>query len=319
MAGVILAASITLGWCSFAIWLGPRIGYLDQPDDPSLKAHERPAVPLGGVGIFLGIHLAALLRGGVMWPLLAASAIVLVLGQIDDRRGVAPSIRLGVETLAALVLVLGGSSDGENALVLLMGVVLVVLAINAVNLLDGLDGLAGSAALVASLGVAWLAAGRGLDAPAAFELGAALAGFLILNWHPARVFLGDAGAYVVGLVLAYVMLESSPGGALELVVAGALLGVFALDLIVTLLRRRLNGRPLFIGDRGHVYDQLRDRGTSVRAITIIVAASQGALVVAVIVADRLLTPWQSLAGLGLLLIVIIVWLTRSGFIRDETP
>ncbi len=319
MASVILAALVTLGWCSFAIWLGPRIGYVDRPDDPSLKAHERPAVPLGGVGIFLGIHLAALLRGGLDRPLLAASAMVLVLGQIDDRRGVAPFIRLGAETLAALVLVLGGSSGGDGPLLMFLGVVLVVLAINAVNLLDGLDGLAASVALVASLGVAWLAAGRGLDAPAAHELGAALAGFLVLNWHPARVFLGDGGAYVVGLVLAHLILDSSPGGALELTGAGALLGVFALDLIVTLLRRRLNDRRLFTGDRRHVYDQLRDRGTSVRAIATVAAASQAALVVAVVVADRLLTPWQSLVALGVLLAVLLVWLARLGFLRVDTP
>ena len=51
MATLIVAGVVSLAWCAFAIWLGPRIGYVDRPDDPTLKAHERPAVPLGGVGI----------------------------------------------------------------------------------------------------------------------------------------------------------------------------------------------------------------------------------------------------------------------------
>ena len=59
LAALIVAGLVSLAWCAFAIWLGPRIGYVDRPDDPTLKAHERPAVPLGGVGIFLGVNVAA--------------------------------------------------------------------------------------------------------------------------------------------------------------------------------------------------------------------------------------------------------------------
>ena len=162
MATLIVAGLVSLAWCAFAIWLGPRIGYVDRPDDPTLKAHERPAVPLGGVGIFLGVNLAASIRGELELGLLIASTMVLILGLIDDRRGVDPKVRLVVEILAAVVLILNVAGN-PGVVFLLLGMALVVFAINSVNLFDGLDGLVGSVALVTAVGLAVLAQGRGLS------------------------------------------------------------------------------------------------------------------------------------------------------------
>ena len=318
MATLIVAAGVCLAWCALAIWLGPRIGYLDRPDDPSLKAHERPAVPLGGVGIFLGVHLAALARGGLNLTLLAATGIVLVLGLVDDRRGLPPVARLGVELVAALVLVLGGSGSDEGVVTLVLGVALVVLAINAVNLFDGLDGLAGSVALVTALGLAWLVRGRGLGTEVPLEIAGALAGFLVLGWHPAKVFLGDAGAYVLGVLIAHVIIESSADGTLQLMVTSGVLGVLAIDLVVTMLRRRRSGHPMFLGDRSHLYDQLRDRGLSVPTVAQVVAAAQAVIVVTVVSVDRLLAGWQTLTVLFSILIGIVAVLSRVGFLGPDS-
>jgi UDP-GlcNAc:undecaprenyl-phosphate/decaprenyl-phosphate GlcNAc-1-phosphate transferase len=105
LAALIVAGVVSLAWCFLAIWLGPAIGYVDRPDDPTLKAHDRPAVPLGGVGVFLGVNAAGFMRSDLELGLLVASTMVLVLGLIDDRVGVDPKVRLGVELLAAVVLV----------------------------------------------------------------------------------------------------------------------------------------------------------------------------------------------------------------------
>lgn len=317
MATLIVAAAVSLAWCAFAIWLGPRIGYLDRPDDPSLKAHERPAVPLGGVGVFLGVHLAAVARGGLDLTLLLATGIVLVLGLVDDRRGLPPVARLAAELLAALVLVFGGLRSGDGPIFVILGVILVVFAINAVNLFDGLDGLAGSVAFVTAVGLAWLAGGRGLDTEVPLEMAAALAGFLVFGWHPARVFLGDAGAYVVGVVLAHVIIESAPDGSLELMVTAGMLGVLAIDLVVTMLRRRLSGHPMFLGDRSHIYDQLRDRGWSVPLVALGMAAAQAAIALIVVGVDHSLAPWRSLLVLGAILIGTLALLSRLGFLRPQ--
>jgi UDP-GlcNAc:undecaprenyl-phosphate GlcNAc-1-phosphate transferase len=306
---------VSLAWCALAIWVGPKIGYVDRPDEPTLKAHERPAVPLGGVGLFIGVHLAALVTGDLDLGLLLASSVVLVLGLVDDRRGVDPGTRLVVEIGAALILILDLPGNPGIVFYLLAGA-LVVFAINAVNLFDGLDGLVGSAALVTAMGLAVVAEGRGADAVTALTLAAALAGFLIFNWHPARVFLGDAGAYFVGLYLANLILDVSDGP-VELILTSGFLGVLAIDLLVTLLRRKLNNRPLFIGDRSHIYDQLRDRGMSVPSIALLAAATQAVLLVIVIMAERLLGPTWSLVTLIAILALLLGTLARLGFLRVD--
>jgi UDP-GlcNAc:undecaprenyl-phosphate GlcNAc-1-phosphate transferase len=306
---------VSLAWCAVAIWLGPKIGYVDRPDEPTLKAHERPAVPLGGVGLYLGVHLAALMTGELDLGLLVASSVVLVLGLVDDRRGVDPGTRLVVEIGAALILILDLPGNPGILFYLLAGA-LVVFAINAVNLFDGLDGLVGSVALVTAVGLAGVAQGRGADAMTALALAAALAGFLILNWHPARVFLGDAGAYFVGLYLASLILDVSDDP-VELILTSGFLGVFAIDLLVTLLRRKRNDRPLFIGDRSHIYDQLRDRGMSVPAIALLAAATQAVLLLMVIMAEQLLGPTWSMVTLIAILAVFLGLLARLGFLRVD--
>jgi UDP-GlcNAc:undecaprenyl-phosphate GlcNAc-1-phosphate transferase len=300
-----------------AIWLGPRIGYVDRPDDPSLKVHDRPAVPLGGVGVFLGVFLASLAVGELDLGLLLASSVVLVLGLVDDRRGIEPGTRLVVEIAAALILILDLAGN-PGLLFLLLGGALVVFAINSVNLFDGLDGLVGSVALVTAGGLAVVAQGRGADSLPALTLAAALAGFLVLNWHPARVFLGDAGAYFVGLYLAHLILEVSDGP-VELILTSGFLGVFAIDMLVTLLRRRINNRPLFIGDRSHIYDQLRDRGVSVPTIALLAAATQALLLATVILAERVLGTTWGLLTLLILLAAMLTGLAKLGFLQVDEP
>ena len=318
MAALIVAGAVSLMWCFIAIRLGPKIGYLDRPgDDPILKTHERPAVPLGGVGVFLGVHIAAMTRGGFDLTLFLATGIVLVLGLIDDRRGLPPVVRLVVELAAAVILVLGSSRSDVGPLVLVLGIVLVIFSINAVNLFDGLDGLAGSVALVTALGLAWLAGEHGSGTEVPLELAAALGGFLAFGWHPAKVFLGDAGAYVVGVFLASVILEAQAGGAVQLIVSAAMLGVFAIDLVVTLIRRRLAGHPVFTGDRSHIYDQLRDRGWSVPVVALGMAAAQAAIVLIVVGVDRSLAPWPSFLLLAAILIVTLAVLSGLGFLRPQ--
>ena len=318
MAALIVAGVVSLAWCFFAIWLGPQIGYVDRPDDSTLKAHDRPAVALGGVGVFLGVNAAGLMRSDLEWGLLVATTMVLILGLIDDRVGIVPMVRLGVELLAAVVLVLSVAPN-TGIVFMVLSVAIAVFAINSVNLFDGLDGLVGSVGLVTAAGLAVIARGRGFDFASALELGAALAGFLVLNWHPARVFMGDAGTYFLGLYLTHLIIDSTNESAIELVFTAGVLGVFAIDMLVTLLRRRLNHRPLFLGDRSHIYDQLRDRGVGVRAIAMIAAAVQAVLLGLVIASERLLGAEWGLVTLLALLALLLAALARLGFLRVDQP
>jgi len=332
-----VAFLIALGWARLAIWLGPVIGWVDRPEaDTKLKVHERPAVPLGGVGIFLAVHIAMAISDRFDPGLLAATGLVLLLGLVDDRVGLSPKLRLLVELIAGVVLVVSADVGVHGWWGILVGTALVVFAINAINLYDGLDGLVGSTALVTALGLAVLAGGggalfEGLDRDPLFGLilGAALAAFLVLNWNPAKVFLGDNGAYSVAVFVVYGILRTealidstgaatvltlSPMVSIEVWIAMGLLGVFALDLVVTFARRRLNGEPLFEGDRSHVYDQLRDRGMSIKQVALTSAAIQAFLVIVTILVDRLLGGWQAVVVLVLVAVGLLVVARARGFL-----
>lgn len=288
------------------IRLGHTFGWVDQPDDP-LKAHRITAVPLGGVGIWLGVNLAAFVAGLAEPVLLVASSLLLAVGLIDDRRSVPPAIRLAVEAVAGMLV---GFSRGNGAMEVLMMAALVVVAVNAVNLLDGLDGLAGLSGLAVTIGIGTLAVARGAEPTFAFLVGAALVGFLVWNWHPARLFLGDNGAYVLAVFLIYGIAGASRdlGG---LIIASALLGVFLVDMAATLARRMLARQPLFSRDRLHLYDRLADRGNSIPTIAFLSGALELVLAAAVLVADRYLPQPQALLALVLLGATIVALLVKA--------
>ncbi len=108
---------------------------------------------------------------------------------------------------------------------------------------------------------------------------------------------------------------SPPASQLPVLIASGLLGVFAVDLAVTLIRRKLSGRPLFEGDRSHAYDQLRDRGLSVAQVALTFAGGQAAIVGLVVIVDVLAPPVMSVALLVVALVGIVFALGRAGFLE----
>ena len=298
MAGVTVAFGVALV-VTVLVWrIGPRIGYLDRPDTGDLKAHTMPAVPLGGVAVFAGAHLGMAVEGAANGWLFVSSALLLALGLVDDRRGLPPVWRLVAEVCAAGLLAVG-AFGGRGLLAMIVIGLLAVTAVNAVNLFDGLDGLAGTSALVTCIGVVALSVVRGTDAGSAAVLAASLAAFLLLNWHPARVFLGDSGAYVVGITLAFAVARVSDQVG-ELLVATGLLGVFLIDVAATVVRRLRAGVQVFSGDRNHTYDRLVAGGSGVRSVALGAGALQAVLALAVIGLDVFLPVGYAVAGVGLL-------------------
>lgn len=332
IVGLVAAFAISLGWGAFSVWLGPALHWVDLPDrQPGLSVHKRPAVPLGGVGIFLAVHVALTLTDRYDGGLALATGIALLLGLADDRVDLAPKLRLVVEVLAGLVLMTQGNVGVDGWWDVVVGTVLVVVAINAINLFDGLDGLVATSAIVTALGVAWLADSH--FAPAGdgrfgLVVAAAIAGFLVLNWNPAKVFLGDNGAYTVAILLSYGILQTvdrtgvvgsaaSEAPNISIWIPMGLLGVFILDLAVTLLRRRLNRRPMFEGDRSHMYDQLVDRGLSVKQVALMAAGAQAAIVMVVAGADRWLGGLPALIVLYAVLAALLGGARQAGFLRVD--
>jgi UDP-GlcNAc:undecaprenyl-phosphate GlcNAc-1-phosphate transferase len=249
-----------------------RMGIVDWPG--LLKVHDQAVPYLGGVAVFVAIVIPVAIERPI---LLLPIGLSLVLGLADDRgSGPSPVTRLTLEVaigvIGALVLPVQGFAG------FMFTVALVVGLLNAINLLDGLDGLASGVALVAAVGFVFVVGGE-LQVLALAMTGS-LAGFLIWNRPPARIYLGDAGSYLIGTALAMLLVGSFKEGDSLAAGSGAILFVAVpmADTAVAVVRRIRARRPLLQGDRGHVYDQLLDRGWESIVVVAVLIGAQGLLV-----------------------------------------
>ena len=257
-----------------------RWGVTDGPDG-GRKHQDRPIPRMGGLAVAAAFSIVLLvaawatgdaqsvvLLAGVLLPALAVAG----LGFLDDLLALGPWIRLlGVGVLAVVVWWTGTRVEvtDSSAFNLALTVVWIVGITNAMNLLDNSDGLAASTAAAASLGTAAVALiyGQYLVGALSLALAGAALGFLWHNWYPATVYLGDAGAYFLGFLLAVVTLRLRP---IEIDLTwSALIAVLLLllpiaDTTFVVMRRLLERRHPFTPGRDHLAHVLMDRGLSVR-------------------------------------------------------
>ena len=215
----------------------------------------------------------------------AALALVVV-GLIDDRVKLRGRQKLAGQVLAVCILMANGVVIHELGLFGLPPLELGVLAypftlfwflgaINALNLLDGVDGLATTIGIVLTLAIAAMAVltNHFVVGIVGLAFAGSLAGFLRLNYPPATIFLGDAGSMLIGLVVGALAIEGSLKGP-GTVLLSATLAIFAvpiLDSSAAILRRKLTGRSIFTGDRGHLHHRLLDRLGNNRRVVAFVA------------------------------------------------
>lgn len=310
--GLSLAAS--LGTNSWLARVALRRGWCDPVGDP-LKIHERPVPLVGGLGVMAAVCLgvAAAVLGSRISPgtgmsaagfagaFVVCGAIGLAIGLWDDfrwKRLAVPVSKLTLQVAgagaAAFVLWLVGVRPLSPALAFALPVsaACVLGAMNALNLMDGMDGLAAGVALVSALGFALagvMVASPAVVAPA-LALAGALAGFLVLNWHPARLFLGDGGSHLVGALLAALAIAVTGTAGLPALAAAVLvIGLPVLDTAWTILRRLVTGQRIMGGDRNHIYDLLHRHGLSIRRTALVCLGLQAlsvALGVALLAAVR---------------------------------
>jgi UDP-GlcNAc:undecaprenyl-phosphate GlcNAc-1-phosphate transferase len=288
---VAIAFALVLTWA--ARWLGLATGLVDRPGAAApagghppgaepLKIHTEPIPVLGGLGVVAAV-LAALLLTGAHLPVAAVAGVVLAtaIGLVDDARPQPASVRLVTLTVAGVPIALGLPLEGLGPLARPGVVVLLLLLANAVNLIDGQDGLAGGLGAIASVGLAAVIAANAGDPAFALVVAGALVGFLAWNLPPARVFLGNGGAYGLGALLTVLAAQATIGHGWHGLLAAALcLGVFAFELTFTVVRRLGSSQRLATGDRKHSYDLLgRSRGNrdrSTLALWTLAAVSAGA-------------------------------------------
>jgi UDP-GlcNAc:undecaprenyl-phosphate/decaprenyl-phosphate GlcNAc-1-phosphate transferase len=263
------------------------LGAVDTPG--GRRVNRRPVPRLGGLALFLGIFIPALAflhLGRETRGLLLGAAVAVTVGVVDDVRGLRWFEKLGGQVAAAAIPTgFGVWVDhftfpfiGVHALPGWVGVPLtivwIVAIMNMVNLLDGLDGLAAGVAAIAGLTFAIIA--LSLAKPDAAILSAivfgASAGFLRHNFYPARIFMGDSGALLLGFVLATVSVEGllKTAATVALFFPLLVLAVPIVDTTFVVARRLKHGEPLFEGDQAHLHHRFLRRGFSQRraALTI---------------------------------------------------
>lgn len=275
----VLLPAFAAGWAGSAVLvpLLGRVGRLDIPNERS--SHTVPVPRGGGVGVLLGFGAgvaAAAALGSTLpdWRVLAGVAVMAGLGLYEDLVGdLAVWWRLLVQVAAATLVIqwygplvrlpLPAPLDVDLGLLgWPLSLLWVVGVMNIFNFLDGIDGFAGAQGVIAGLGLAAVGWGSWLGPTGLAAAGACL-GFLIVNWHPARIFMGDVGSLALGFLFAVMPLGGGVGRAPLLVFVAALcLWFFLADGVVTIVRRLMRGERIWQAHRSHLYQRLTIAGWS---------------------------------------------------------
>jgi UDP-GlcNAc:undecaprenyl-phosphate GlcNAc-1-phosphate transferase len=259
----------TLALTPLTLRLARATGYVDHPDPR--KAHSRTTPLLGGLAIAAALVAAPTLAvamgaSSVAAPsmgLIAGALIALAMGLIDDRRPLGPRGKLLGQLAAGACLVWWGTEVQalrENPLLGILAVLGVAALLNAINFLDNMDGILGALIPVSAGGFAALALIHGAPVHLALAWGliGACAGFLVYNVPPARIFLGDAGSHLLGLVLAALALQSleRPFSWQHVAAVLMILAYPIFDAIFVVWDRISGHRPFYVGSIDHTTHRL---------------------------------------------------------------
>jgi UDP-GlcNAc:undecaprenyl-phosphate GlcNAc-1-phosphate transferase len=283
----IIALSVTAFSTPWIRRIALSAGFVDEPN--SRKVHTTPIPLLGGVAIFAGAMLAVVVAYEGRAPrsiagALIAGAMVAAVGVLDDRRGLSPAVRLIVQAAAVAVLITFGVRvrlpipDVLNYGLTFFWILGIT---NAINLLDNMDGLSAGASAVAAAFLTLLGAFNGqylVSALAAAILGACI-GFLRYNFKPARIFMGDAGAYFLGFWLAVLGIQLRFPQNVNFVtwmVPVLVLGLPIFDTALVTISRLRRGVHPFTGGQDHLSHRLVRHGFSQREAVLLLYLIAGA-------------------------------------------
>ncbi|MGR9101016.1 MAG: hypothetical protein ACU826_10660, partial [Gammaproteobacteria bacterium] len=282
--------------------------FVDVPDER--RIHKKTTPLGGGILVFLAFHLGCLVLYYLVWPdyrgpldriwwraFLAASGLLLVVGAIDDLRGLKPWSKLLAQAASGVgMYFLVGRDlgffgfDTPLPVDLLIVVVWYCVIVNAFNLIDGLDGLCSGLALISSLGLAsvYILQGASGNALVCLILAGACLGFLRYNFHPAKIFLGDSGSMFLGFALAGISLYAGSKSSFFVTVATPffIAGVPIIDTLLAIWRRSIRkalsaeGAPVKImqPDRDHLHHRLLAKGLRQHHVALLLYAVNAVIV-----------------------------------------
>ena len=323
---------------ALSVWLtsrfcrpGSRLYILDHPTDRSL--HSQPVPRSGGVAIVVSI----LITGTVLcalredipvgWPwLVTVLLLVAGVGFINDRRSLSPLVRLLVHSVAGVLVVAGGFMLEQwqlpgwtftlpRELAIVITWLFIVWMINLYNFMDGMDGFASGMTFIGFSTFAFIGLVAGNSAFAALSLiiAAAALGFLCFNFPPARIFMGDAGAYSLGLLAAGFTLWGVRAGLFPFWVPVLIFSPFIADATITLIWRTIRGESVVKAHRTHFYQQLVQRGYGHRKTVLGQYALMFACATSAIVAPYLtpLAQWVMIVCWAAAYVMLIIWIAQA--------
>lgn len=288
LIGLVTALAVVQLTTPIAIKVAERLEFYDRPI--GYKGHDRATPYLGGAAVVAGFVVALLLLGG-SWarsmPLLAGVVILWAVGTVDDRRTVAPLVRVAVEVALGVwlwALGLGWDLGAGPVVDLAISAFWIVAVVNAFNLFDNMDGAAASMTAVVSGSLALLGVVEGntwLAVTGAALCGAAI-GFLPHNLlaSPARIFLGDGGSMPLGFAVAAVAMigVSDAAPAWQSLAMGLLfVGIPALDTTLVVVSRRRRGLSIMTGGRDHLTHRTHRRFQTARAVAVALGGAQAVI------------------------------------------
>ncbi len=314
-----------------------KVGAVDRPQENSRKIHKKVMARGGGIAIYLAFLATTLVlvpsHNLQYWGLIVAATIVLIVGFADDIYNLNPWVKLLVQVFAAVVafsffgirievlsnpagqslvftdpnlsLVLNGYLVSINYIALLVTTIWLVGMTNTMNFVDGIDGLSGGIAAIAATVMFFLAISPTINQPQTAIISISLVGgclgYLIYNFHPAKIFNGDSGAYFLGMTLGIIAIFSGA----KLATAALVLGVPIIDAVWSAVRRVISGRSPFSADRGHLHFLLLDVGFTQRQTALLI---YGLCIIFGFIA-LVASPEQKIVAIFALVIVIMLLLS----------
>lgn len=309
-----------------------KIGAVDQPNNR--KVHTKVMPRLGGLAIvisfFLGISL--FLPDTIKaWPVLVGALVIVVIGFIDDLKEISPRIKLMGQLVAAIVTVFGGIQieyitlpSGEilnfGYFAIPITIIWIVGITNAINLIDGLDGLAAGVSSIALLTISGLALSMGNPLVALLSLlvlGSTM-GFLVFNFHPAKIFMGDSGSLFLGYMISVLAIMGlfKNVAIFSLIVPIIAIGVPIIDTGFAIIRRIVKKMPLSSPDKLHLHHCLIRLGFSHKQTVILIYVLSALFGVFAMVFTRATLWGSTLLLIGILILVELI-VEVTGLISDK--
>ena len=316
---------------TFLTSLAIKLNIIDEPN--YRKIHTKSVPKAGGIGFIIPVLLvlgwyylfeSERIAGLGDWVIAFITLFLLVVGIVDDKYELSAKRKLQLQLLAAVLTVGDGTYFhlcNNYYINYVITVIWIVGFINAMNLIDGLDGLAGGIGMISSAGILFFASqysDKVSEITAAALIGGLL-GFLFWNRHPAKIFMGDTGSLPLGFLLASLIIRTGNaiGGFGGAAIALFMVLVPVYDTLLSIIRRKINRRPVFAPDRSHFYNLLMDRkGLSHKNTVRLIYVLNLGLVVAALLLEYVMPLYRYVLAF-VFLVVAFAGSIKAGFLKVD--